>query len=128
MRFIEFLKEEEERTPPETSGRYFTVSELKSWGRRPAIAKKLGLTVKELSDMSDEELAVAIRDIGEHDFVPDSEFDPEELRKGIEVEKEHTRSILLAKLIAKDHLSEPGAEKYYTNLEKMEKRMKYAQD
>ena len=36
---------------------------------------------------------------------PDEDFDPEELRMGIEDEREHTDDMELAKSIAKDHLS-----------------------
>ncbi len=51
----------------------------------------------------------------------DSEFDPEQLEKGIEVEKEHTPDIAIRKEIAKDHLMED--DRYYDYLEKMEKEM-----
>lgn len=49
---------------------------------------------------------------------PDSDFDPEQLRKGIAVEMEHTRDPAVAKQIAKDHLVENA--KYYDRLEIME--------
>jgi hypothetical protein len=60
--------------------------------------------------------------IGKHDDVPDSEFDAEELAKGIKVEMEHTDDLEIAKSIAKDHLSE--AKNYYTRLLKMEAEAK----
>lgn len=53
---------------------------------------------------------------------PDSEFDAEQIKKGIEVEKEHTDDLGEAKAIAKDHLVENG--KYYDYLDEMEKKMK----
>ena len=53
---------------------------------------------------------------------PDVEIDPDELAAGIEVEMEHTNDRELAELIAKQHLTEPGNEKYYTNLKKIEPR------
>jgi len=56
---------------------------------------------------------------GKSDNAPDSDFDAEELAKGIKVELEHTDDKELAKEIAKDHLSEfPD---YYTRLIDMEK-------
>lgn len=49
---------------------------------------------------------------------PDEDFDPEQLRRGAEVEREHTRDPKVAKQIAKDHLVEDAS--YYRKLEKME--------
>ena len=60
--------------------------------------------------------------IGRHNDVPDDEFIPEELAMGIEVEHEHTDCPIMAKAIAKDHLSE--CERYYTKLREMEKNCK----
>lgn len=62
--------------------------------------------------------------IGKHQDVPDDKFDSKELAMGIEVEKEHTNFPEIAKIIAKDHLSEPGLEDYYTRLKKMEEEAK----
>lgn len=50
--------------------------------------------------------------------VPDEQFDLMELEKGIEVEKEHTDDVELAKQIAKGHLLEDKL--YYQKLERME--------
>jgi hypothetical protein len=47
--------------------------------------------------------------------IPES-VDPSELKKGIEVEREHTKDTGIAKKIALDHLSEDP--KYYTRMEK----------
>jgi len=49
-------------------------------------------------------------------------YDKAELKKGIEVEKEHTSNPLIAKKIAKDHLAE--LKDYYTRLDKMESEAK----
>jgi hypothetical protein len=50
--------------------------------------------------------------------LPDELFDPEQLRIGMEIEKEHTSDPEETKKIAKDHLVEfPD---YYTRLKKME--------
>lgn len=66
--------------------------------------------------------------IGKHNDVPDSNFDQNELKMGIEVEKEHTDDLRIAAAIARDHLSEiPGTGKgdgYYSLLKKMEKDKK----
>jgi len=47
-----------------------------------------------------------IRTIGRHNDVPDSMFFKDQLEMGIKEEMEHTDSQYLAKLIAKDHLSQ----------------------
>lgn len=60
--------------------------------------------------------------IGKHNDIPDSEFDPSELMMGIKVEMEHTDNPIIAKAIAKDHLSE--LDDYYTRLKKMEEEGK----
>jgi hypothetical protein len=81
---------------------------------RGSLAKKLGVTLGDLRDMTDQELKQILRRVGKHDFTPNSKFDKLELHKGIMVELEHTTSRLIATLIAKDHLSEDP--KYYTKL------------
>jgi len=57
--------------------------------------------------------------VGKHNDVPDEKFNAKELKMGISVEMEHTDDPLIAKAIAKDHLSECA--NYYTRLAKMEK-------
>ena len=56
--------------------------------------------------------------VGKHNDVPDSEFDPNELKAGIDIEHEHSDDPEICKSIAKDHLSE--IPDYYTRLKKME--------
>lgn len=82
------------------------------------LAKLLNVTGKDLDDIGETNIKAILANVGEHDFSPDSEFDSEQLKMGIAVEKEHTTSNLIAKLIAKDHLKEDP--KYYTKLKKME--------
>lgn len=53
------------------------------------------------------------------DNCPDSDFDAEQLKNGIETELEHTKDRKVAKEIAKDHLSEDP--NYYKKLKKIEK-------
>lgn len=87
-------------------------------GRLAKTAKRLGVDISDLKDISDHDLHVLLKTIGKHDSVPDNRFNKKELQMGIDVELEHTKSKLLAKLIAKDHLSEISD--YYTRLKKME--------
>lgn len=49
-------------------------------------------------------------------------YDPKTLKKGIKVESEHTPNKKLKITIAKNHLDEDP--KYYTKLQKMEKKKK----
>lgn len=56
---------------------------------------------------------------GKGDKLTEKDVDPEELKKGIKEELEHTESEELAKEIALDHLAEEP--KYYTLLEKLHK-------
>lgn len=53
-----------------------------------------------------------------HGKDPDSQFDPEQLAKGVQVEMEHTNNPVIAKQIAKAHLKE--LPDYYTRLETIE--------
>lgn len=60
--------------------------------------------------------------IGKHNDMPDSDFDPKELKMGEKIEMEHTDDPNIAKSISKDHLSE--CKIYYTLLNKMEQQCK----
>jgi hypothetical protein len=51
-----------------------------------------------------------------HGGKPDSMFSKRQLNMGIKVEKEHTNSARIAKMIAKAHLVED--KRYYTKLKK----------
>ena len=53
--------------------------------------------------------------------VLDSDFDPEQLKKGVKVEMKHTENPAIAKQIVKAHLKENP--KYYDYLDEMEKKM-----
>lgn len=53
---------------------------------------------------------------------PDDKFDPEELKRGIEIESEHTDNLFVAKLITKTHLLE--CKTYNSDLDQMEKKCK----
>jgi hypothetical protein len=56
------------------------------------------------------------------DSRPDSDYVPEQLKMGIEIEKEHTKDPVISKKIAKDHLDEDA--RYYTHLKEMEEKHK----
>jgi hypothetical protein len=51
-------------------------------------------------------------------------FNKTQLKMGIKVEMEHTTNPKVAEKIAKDHLLEFKGAKYYTELLKMEKKLK----
>jgi len=57
--------------------------------------------------------------IGKHRDVPNDKFDPEQLKIGVKIEREHTEDPDIALQIAKDHLAE--IPDYYTRLVAMEK-------
>lgn len=82
------------------------------------LAVKLEVSEDDINKMDRNELDTLLKWVGEHDFVSDSKFDPEELALGIKVEHEHTSNAIIAKLIAKDHLTE--LPDYYSRLKKME--------
>lgn len=95
---------------------------LKDVADHKKLAQKLGISVNQLKEMSDKEIVLLLQNIGYNDFTPDDQFDKHELAMGISTELEHTKSHLVAKLIAKDHLKEISD--YYTRLEAMEKESK----
>lgn len=84
-----------------------------------ALAKELKVD----ESILEEEIYRTLHDIlGAGKFVESKgkvKIDPEELKKGIKIEQEHTPCKIIAERIAKDHLTEFGD--YYTRLEKMEK-------
>jgi tRNA nucleotidyltransferase/poly(A) polymerase/DNA topoisomerase IB len=61
---------------------------------------------------------------GVGDKAKPGDVDPKQLAKGIKVEMEHTKDREVAEEIALDHLSEPGNEHYYDDLETIEKHGK----
>jgi hypothetical protein len=80
-------------------------------------ADKIGMPTDRLETIAYGLLSNLLQ-VGKHKDVPDDQFDAEQLNMGIEIEREHTDDLELAKEIAKDHLAEfPD---YYTKLKKME--------
>jgi len=61
-------------------------------------------------------------ELSKPDERPDSDYDAEQLKKGIKVEVEHGHNDKLAKRICKDHLDEFPT--YYTALDEMETKLK----
>lgn len=97
------------------SGQDISMAEIKN---HKELAKKLGISVSKLKGLTDNEIQVILQNLGFHDFTPKNKFNKSQLTKGIKIEKEHTKSDLVATLIATDHLSEDPY--YYDKLEKME--------
>ena len=61
-----------------------------------------------------------------YDIRPDSDYNSEQLKIGIEIEQEHTKNLDKARMIAKDHLDE--IPDYYSRLVKMEKEAEGEKD
>jgi hypothetical protein len=89
-----------------------------------ALADSLNISPHELEEVAYELLSGLIKGVGKHKRVPVTKFSPEQIKMGLEVEKEHTDTPAIAQQIAKDHLAEfPD---YYTRLKKMEDEAKKA--
>lgn len=100
-----------------TTFKQFLIESTKS--HLQSLADRIGIPINELKKLGDAEIKTILKDIGKHDFAPINKFDKKELKLGIATEKEHTSSVLVATLIAKDHLME--LPNYYSKLKKMEK-------
>ena len=98
---------------------FFTNNPSPSDEQIHAFAKKSGMHPDKFEERVYNLLHSFVNCVGKHDATPDAQFDPEQLRQGIEVEKEHTNNTYVAKLIAKDHLAE--IPDYYSRLQDMEK-------
>lgn len=90
-----------------------SILENAGMGREAAALKLVALVKSELEDDKGEGIKG-----GFGDGLPDSAFDPDELKAGVLVELEHTNDPELAEEIAKDHLRE--LPDYYTRLKEME--------
>lgn len=99
----------------DVSGKTLTLKDIKN---TEGLAKKLHTSVEELKKFDNQELLTILQNIGYHDFADDTQFDQKELKLGIKIEREHTNSDLVARLISLDHLHEMPD--YYSKLEKME--------
>lgn len=89
-----------------------------------AFSEKMKISPHEIEEIAYELLTGLLKGVGKHKEVPVTKFDPNEIKMGMEVEKEHTDSEAIAQQIAKDHLAE--IPDYYTRLKKMEEEGKKA--
>lgn len=80
------------------------------------LADQLGMKEPEVENHIYHILSEVLSEGRSKDFK--GKYDPAQIKKGIEVEIEHTPNKLIAEKIAKDHLSE--IDDYYTHLSKME--------
>ena len=87
-----------------------------------ALADKLKTSPHELEEVAYELLSGLLKGVGKHKEVPVTNFDPEQVKLGLEIEKEHSDSPAIAQQIVKDHLAE--IPDYYTRLNKMEDEAK----
>lgn len=78
--------------------------------------------VKKEDESEPDEFTKSVMAVMKHADAPDEEFDPVELARGTEVEKEHFDNVFLAKAVAKAHLKEFPT--YYEALAKMEDELK----
>lgn len=117
------MKAKEITFPADGSAPYYLREESKGAGRKPAM-KKVKLTDEAVAKLPPP-LAIVRKKDGSTIFrlsdlptggrlLPDSRFDPRQLKMGTEVEGEHTRNKKVARRIAKDHLAEDS--RYYTKL------------
>lgn len=88
----------------------------------PAVAVAAAPTIAKLKAQAIYKISVDIANQLKHHDDPDSAFRPDQLAKGIEVEREHSESLPVRKAITKGHLAE--FDRYYTGLDKMEEKLK----
>jgi hypothetical protein len=83
--------------------------------------------MEEEPDLSYENLERVAQEKGLKPIERDGGFDSidmDVLKKGMEVEKEHTDDPLVAAVIAAHHILEPGGERYYDELASMEQKLR----
>jgi len=81
------------------------------------LADKLGIDPHEL-ETNIYSILTGLLKVGKHRDTPVEKFDANQIKMGIDVEKEHTDDPTIAVEIAKDHLAE--IPDYYTRLKEME--------
>ena len=111
---------EEEEVSAQHDGliKFFQENPSPSEDEMNAFAEEMGTDPDALDERIYALLSSLLKGVGKNNDMPDSEFDPEQLSKGIETEMEHTEDELIAKMIAKDHLAE--VPDYYDRLGQME--------
>lgn len=98
------------------SGQELTLSDIKD---KTQLAHKLHLNPEDLNSFKDEEILDILKNLGFNDFSKLKNIDKSELEKGIKHELEHSKSKLVAQLIALDHLIHDP--KYYLKLNLIDK-------
>ena len=88
----------------------------------PVVAVAAAPTIAKLKAQAIYKISEDVASQLKHHDDPDSKFHPDQLAKGIEVEREHSESIPVRKAITKGHLAE--FDRYYTGLDKMEEKLK----
>jgi hypothetical protein len=125
MSFKKFLTEQEQQNAQEKEEKlmgaimdFFTSHEKPSDKDVHDLAEKLGIDEHDF-EAKIYELLSSFLNAGKYKQNPPEDVNEEELKRGIEVEMEHTNSPALSRRIALDHLAE--IPDYYTRLDKMEK-------
>lgn len=85
-----------------------------------AFAEREGINTHRFEEIVYELIGSFLGEGRSKDF--DGDYDPEEMKMGIEIEMEHTTNKFISEKIAKDHLAEFSD--YYTALKKMEDNLK----
>jgi hypothetical protein len=125
MSFKKYLKEAEDKEKEdEVMGsiiEFFSTHEKPDDEEVHKLAEQLGIDKHQFEEKI-YELLSSFFDAGKSKTNPPENVDPEQLKKGMEVEKEHSNNPIITRRIALDHISEFPT--YYTALEKMEKELK----
>lgn len=85
-------------------------------------AKDNGYTPEEVEEFLYELIGSMMKKMSKAYFAKDEDFDADQLKRGIEVEKEHTDNEFISKLIGKTHLLE--CPDFYTYSDRAEKQCK----
>jgi hypothetical protein len=120
--------EKDEKVDPELEKEliaFFTKNPSANDEQVHAFAEEKNMDPHEFEEQIYHLLGKLLNNIGKHKSVTADKFDPEQIKMGMEVEKEHTDDPALTVEIAKDHLTE--IPDYYTRLKKMEDEAKKQQ-
>lgn len=116
--FYREVSEEEEELKYSGLVKFFMDNPHPTEDQLEELSDELNISLNEVEERMFRLLSSLLRTLGKHNDISDDQFDQEQLQKGIEIEKEHTDDPLVAKMIAKDHLSE--IPDYYSRLHDME--------
>lgn len=125
MSFKKFLTEQERKIALEKDDMimgaiidFFSTNDSPDDKEIHALAEELGIDKHDFEEKI-YELLTSFLNAGKFNKDKPEDIDDEELKRGIEVEMEHTTSPAISRRIALDHLAE--IPDYYTRLDKMEK-------